>query len=182
LQKTSLYCINVDTRRFKTREPIINIANTDYLLIYCGELMEEKVQATDYDSTLRIYKLDLRHKVRGIWDENIPLINHTVIEARGLSDKFLNSGTELKKACDAFCDDVELSVVERRVHNFEPIGKTVFYVLEESHLSIHTWPESGYLHFDLVTCTKDEKSQLQVASIFEKHFQPTHMRLIKMMY
>ena len=87
---------------------------------------QNKLSIVDQDSTLRIYNLDLRHKVRGLWDENIPLINHTVIEARGLPDEFLNSSKLLKDACDAFCRDTGLSVVERRIHQFEPIGKTVF--------------------------------------------------------
>ena len=139
-------------------------------------------QAIDYDSTLRLYNLDLRHKVRGVWDENIPIINHTVIEARGLSSNFLDSAAKLKKACNLFCEDISLSVVERRVHNFTPIGKTVFYVLEESHLSIHTWPERGYLHLDLVTCTKDELTPLEIATSFSKHFSPSHMRHIKLTY
>ena len=139
---------------------------------------QNKLSVIDQDSTLRIYNLDLRHKVRGLWDENIPLINHTVIEARGLSEEFLNSSKLLKDACDAFCRDTGLSVVERRIHQFEPIGKTVFYVLEESHLSMHTWPESGYLHMDLVTCTKKEKEPLDVAVIFNRHFQPSHIRTL----
>lgn len=136
----------------------------------------------DRDSTLRIYELDLRHKVGGIWDESIPLINHTVIEARGLSAEFLNESGILKAACDNFCREVGLSVVERRVHQFEPIGKTVFYVLEESHLSLHTWPESGYLHMDLVTCAVAEKRPLDVAAIFDKFFKPSHMRYMKLKY
>lgn len=75
---------------------------------------------------MRIYDLDLRHKVRGVWDENIPIINHTVIEARGSSAVFLDSPKLLKAVCDKFCEEVGLNVVERRVHQFEPIGKTVF--------------------------------------------------------
>lgn len=126
--------------------------------------------------------MDLRHKVRGVWDENIPIINHTVIEVRGLPSEFLDSAKLLKKACDKFCEEVGLNVVERRIHQFKPIGKTVFYVLEESHLSIHTWPESGYLHMDLVTCTKREKDPLNIAAIFNKYFQPSHMRYIKLKY
>ena len=149
---------------------------------YIMQNNQNKLSVIDQDSTLRIYNLDLRHKVRGIWDENIPLINHTVIEARGLSEEFLNSSKLLKGACDDFCRDTGLSVVERRIHQFEPIGKTVFYVLEESHLSIHTWPESGYLHMDLVTCTKKEKEPLDIAAIFNRHFQPSHIRYMKLRY
>lgn len=94
--------------------------------------MDLNDQAIDYDSTLRLYNLDLRHKVRGVWDENIPIINHTVIEARGLTSEFLDSTTLLKKACDLFCQDVNLSIVERRVYNFTPIGKTSFMYLKRA--------------------------------------------------
>lgn len=145
-------------------------------------IMDINDHVIDYDSTLRLYNLDLRHKVRGVWDENIPIINHTVIEARGLSSDFLDSNSLLKKYLDLFCSDVGLSIVERRVHKFTPIGKTVFYVLEESHVSMHTWPESGYLHLDLVTCTKDELTPLDIATSFNKRFSPSHMRHIKLMY
>jgi len=50
---------------------------------------QNKLSVIDQDSTLRIYNLDLRHKVRGLWDENIPLINHTVIEAEVYLRNFL---------------------------------------------------------------------------------------------
>lgn len=144
--------------------------------------MRRNISIIDQDSTLRIYSLDLRHKVRGVWDENIPLINHTVIEARGLSEKFLNSSKLLKDACDVFCRDTGLNIVERRIHQFEPIGKTVFYILEESHLSMHTWPENGYLHMDLVTCTREEKEPLDIATTFSRYFRPSHIRYIKLKY
>ena len=35
---------------------------------------------------------------------------------------------------------------------FEPQGVTGVVVVEESHLSIHTWPEYGYAAVDFFTC------------------------------
>ena len=35
---------------------------------------------------------------------------------------------------------------------FEPQGVTGVVVVEESHLSIHTWPEHGYAALDFFTC------------------------------
>jgi S-adenosylmethionine decarboxylase proenzyme len=35
---------------------------------------------------------------------------------------------------------------------FEPQGVTGVVVVEESHLSIHTWPEHGYAAVDFFTC------------------------------
>ena len=35
---------------------------------------------------------------------------------------------------------------------FEPQGVTGLALLAESHISIHTWPESGYAAVDVFTC------------------------------
>lgn len=35
---------------------------------------------------------------------------------------------------------------------FEPTGVTGIFLLSESHLSIHTWPENGYVAIDLFSC------------------------------
>ena len=37
-------------------------------------------------------------------------------------------------------------------HRFEPQGVTGLALLAESHISIHTWPESGYAAIDVFTC------------------------------
>jgi S-adenosylmethionine decarboxylase len=134
------------------------------------------------DSDIRIYDLDLRKKVRGVWDENIPLINHLVIEGRGISPDVLNSETGLKNAADRFCEDIKVAVVEKRVHKFTPVGKTLFYILEESHLSVHTWPESSYLHLDLVTCQKSERRPIEVVDVFMQAFGAKGARIIKLRY
>jgi S-adenosylmethionine decarboxylase len=37
-------------------------------------------------------------------------------------------------------------------HKFQPQGVTAIALLAESHLSIHTWPETGYVAVDIFTC------------------------------
>lgn len=37
-------------------------------------------------------------------------------------------------------------------HTFAPQGVSGVVVVEESHLSIHTWPEHGYAAVDMFTC------------------------------
>lgn len=46
----------------------------------------------------------------------------------------------------------ELNVVNKFVHNFQPNGISLVYVLAESHISIHTWEEYNYLSIDFYTC------------------------------
>ncbi|MBF0594361.1 MAG: adenosylmethionine decarboxylase [Candidatus Omnitrophica bacterium] len=44
------------------------------------------------------------------------------------------------------------TVLESYFHQFEPQGVTGMIFIAESHFSIHTWPESGYAAFDILTC------------------------------
>ena len=44
------------------------------------------------------------------------------------------------------------TVVNTVFHTFSPQGVTGVVVVEESHLSIHTWPEHGYAAVDFFTC------------------------------
>ena len=43
-------------------------------------------------------------------------------------------------------------VLHGHVHQFEPHGMTGFLLLAESHVSIHTWPEAGFVALDILTC------------------------------
>lgn len=44
------------------------------------------------------------------------------------------------------------TVIETIHKKFEPQGVTVLTLLSESHISIHTWPESGSAAVDVFTC------------------------------
>jgi S-adenosylmethionine decarboxylase proenzyme len=44
------------------------------------------------------------------------------------------------------------TIVKSVFHPFSPQGVSGVVVIEESHLSIHTWPEHGYAAVDFFTC------------------------------
>jgi S-adenosylmethionine decarboxylase proenzyme len=44
------------------------------------------------------------------------------------------------------------TIVASVFHPFSPQGVSGVVVIEESHLSIHTWPEHGYAAVDFFTC------------------------------
>lgn len=48
--------------------------------------------------------------------------------------------------------NLKLTVVNQGKYEFTNNGLTKFWVLSQSHLVIHTWPEIGALHVDLMTC------------------------------
>ena len=44
-------------------------------------------------------------------------------------------------------------------NKFEPHGVTAIALLAESHISIHTWPESNYSAVDIFTCGQNMKPE-----------------------
>ena len=47
------------------------------------------------------------------------------------------------------------TLLDLKLHLFEPHGITGFALLAQSHISIHTWPENGYVAVDIYTCGED---------------------------
>jgi S-adenosylmethionine decarboxylase len=81
-----------------------------------------------------------------------PVIEHTIIELFGLDSDILIKFEDIEHLIKKFSEKTKLKIVKGVHHNFSPFGATLVYVLSNSHLAIHTWPENNYLHMDLVTC------------------------------
>ncbi|MCW4052791.1 MAG: adenosylmethionine decarboxylase [Candidatus Bathyarchaeota archaeon] len=47
------------------------------------------------------------------------------------------------------------TVVKTISHKFSPTGITVFMILAETHMSIHTWPEHKYAALDIFICNEE---------------------------
>ena len=52
-------------------------------------------------------------------------------------------------------------------NKFEPQGVTAIALLAESHISIHTWPESNYSAVDIFTCGQNMKPELASQYLIE---------------
>lgn len=92
-------------------------------------------------------------------------------ECRGLRDA---EGIErVLRAAAAACGATVLGVM---LHNFgEGGGITGVALLAESHISIHTWPETGYAALDVFMCGRcDPRAALPV---LEAWFSPGNTRI-----
>ena len=49
-------------------------------------------------------------------------------------------------------DIINAKVIDGSFHRFSPQGVSGIVIIAESHLSIHTWPESQYAAIDIYTC------------------------------
>lgn len=83
-------------------------------------------------------------------NQSIPTINHYVALIRIKS--FDDSPAFVEKIAQKIINYLDLKVVKSDSNLFYPQGVTLAYILSESHLLIHSWPEFGTIHLDLVTC------------------------------
>lgn len=60
------------------------------------------------------------------------------------------------------------TIVNTNFHKFSPQGVTGILLVEESHFSIHTWPEHNYAAVDLFTCSDSMNYQLALDEIFSE--------------
>jgi len=68
----------------------------------------------------------------------------------------LESMESMHELLEDICDKYDFNVLTKSQHKFEPHGLTILYMLSESHISIHTFPEKQYLALDIYTCREYE--------------------------
>ena len=76
------------------------------------------------------------------------------IDAEGCRPEALRDAAGLRRVCERVVAELGLHVVgEPHWHQFPgPAGVTALYLLTESHLALHTFPESGLATFNLYCC------------------------------
>jgi S-adenosylmethionine decarboxylase proenzyme len=85
---------------------------------------------------------------------------HMICDFKEIKNKdLLNNCEELNLLLKKICLDNNFKILNQNIHKFKPFGCSILYLLSESHLSIHTFPEKNHISFDIYTCRqyKDNK-------------------------
>ena len=69
------------------------------------------------------------------------------------------------------------TLLDLNVRRFYPQGYSAIALLAESHLSLHAWPELGYVALDVFTC--GEADPQKIVQHLAKHFRPQDTEYIK---
>ena len=67
----------------------------------------------------------------------------------------------VKTVLNAIVKELQLTKVNESYKQFEPIGVTGFILLEESHVSIHSWPEHQFAAVDIFSCRPFDAKKIQ---------------------
>jgi S-adenosylmethionine decarboxylase len=77
---------------------------------------------------------------------------HCLLELYGCDAERINDPTFIERILTEAAQVSNATLIKTFVHQFEPQGVTGFALLGESHISLHSWPESGYVAADCYTC------------------------------
>jgi spermidine synthase len=90
--------------------------------------------------------------------------------------QLLLDGERFREKCVEFVNSSGLTIMGVSFHQFEGSGYTGTVVLAESHLAIHTWPETGSLTLDVYVCNYSADNSAKARKVFDAiidYFQPT---------
>jgi S-adenosylmethionine decarboxylase len=77
---------------------------------------------------------------------------HILCELSGCDPNVLSDVEGVEQILKTAAQRANATILTTAFHRFEPHGVSGVVVIAESHLSIHTWPETGYAAMDFYTC------------------------------
>jgi S-adenosylmethionine decarboxylase len=99
---------------------------------------------------------------------------HMICDIKNIKNQtLLNNPQQLTNLLDNICKKYDYTILNKSQHEFEPQGFTTLYLLSESHISIHTFPENNYAAIDIYTCRQyaDNQVYLDIYKFLIKEFQ-----------
>ena len=106
--------------------------------------------------------------------------NHFLLELYKCDHEKLNDESFLRCTLNRAAKLAKATVLNLISNKFEPQGVTAIALLAESHISIHTWPESNYSAVDIFTCGQNMIPELASQYLIETLKAEEHfLRVIK---
>ena len=105
---------------------------------------------------------------------------HLLLELYRCDCEKLNDESFLRCTLNRAAKLANATVLNLMSNKFEPQGVTAIALLAESHISIHTWPESNYSAVDIFTCGQNMMPELASKYLIEALKAEEHfLRVIK---
>ena len=92
---------------------------------------------------------------------------HFLLELYRCDFEKLNDESFLRCALNIAAKLARATVLNLISNKFEPQGVTAIALLAESHISVHTWPESSYSAVDIFTCGQNMLPELASQYLIE---------------
>ena len=105
---------------------------------------------------------------------------HLLLELYRCDPEKINDESFLRCILNRAAKLANATVLNLISKKFEPQGVTAIALLAESHISIHTWPESNYSAVDIFTCGQNMMPELASQYLIESLIAKEHaLRVIE---
>jgi S-adenosylmethionine decarboxylase len=91
-----------------------------------------------------------------------PVGHHYIAEGSGCNAEIIGRVESVEQILVRAAEIAGVTVWSISFHRFSPNGVSGVVVISESHLSVHTWPEYGYVALDIFTCGDTAKPEAAV--------------------
>jgi len=100
-----------------------------------------------------------------------------------VDEQLINNHALLDSICEKALECDGFSVLNKINHEFDPQGYTCVFLLAESHLAIHTYPEFKSISITLYSCRRPDDGKKTIKHLIEKlgnsHSSTTHDIVVK---
>ena len=100
---------------------------------------------------------------------------HLLLELYRCDREKLNDESFLRCILNRAAKLANATVLNLISNKFEPQGVTAIALLAESHISIHTWPESNYSAVDIFTCGQNMKPEISCKYLIQALMAKEHL-------
>jgi len=109
--------------------------------------------------------------------EEPSLGSHLLVELFGCESKLLEEERTVGDAMREAAVQSEATVVAQSFHEFKPWGVSGAVIIQESHYTIHTWPEHEYAAVDLFYCGGTVLVHKAV-EVLQRRFRPKRIKFL----
>jgi len=102
--------------------------------------------------------------------------HHYIVEGSGCNPDVISRVEKVEQILVRAAEVADVQIWAISFHRFRPMGVSGVVVISESHLSVHTWPEAGYVALDIFTCGDRAKPEAAVQHAL-KAFGATNMHI-----
>ena len=118
-------------------------------------------------------------------DEGLPfhpgeepsLGSHLLIEMYGCDEEALRQERSVAAAMHEAAVKSNATVVAESFHEFKPWGVSGAVIIQESHYTVHTWPEHGYAAVDLFFCGGTVQVH-EAVEVLQQKFCPSRIKFL----
>lgn len=158
-----------------------------WMLVLCYLFSNHVLQTSDIAVPPAFAVADVPVRLSGSWfpnrppvscsvmqaGEHLPTGKHYLVDLHGVDRNALDM-LETEAAFDTIAGYIHaagMTLLGTSAHRFECGGMTAVFLLSESHVSIHTWPEHRFVALDVYTCGSGNPKN--IVESFEAFLRPT---------